>query len=65
MTAKFKKRHKKQLPLDIQDNIAKMYLKDHVYQADIAKYYKISPQLVSQIVKEAWEDPERNLDLKR
>ena len=53
MTAKFKKRHKKQLPLDIQENIAKMYLKDHVYQADIAKYYKISPQLVSQIVKEA------------
>ena len=37
-----------------------MYLVDHVFQKDIAKYYKISPALVSKLVVEAQRDPEKN-----
>ena len=37
-----------------------MYLVDHVFQKDIAKYYKISPMLVSKLVVEAQRDPEKN-----
>ena len=37
-----------------------MYLVDHVFQKDIAKYYKISPVLVSKLVVEAQRDPEKN-----
>ena len=42
-----------------------MYLEDHVYQADVANYYKVSPFLVSKLVKEAKEDQEKNNELKR
>ena len=41
-----------------------MYLDDHVFQSDIAKYYKISASLVSKLVVEAQRNPERNLALK-
>ena len=34
-----------------------MYLEDHVTQKDIAKYYKITPRLVSCLVKGAQCDP--------
>ena len=34
-----------------------MYLEDHVTQKDIAKYYKITPRLVSCLVKETQCDP--------
>ena len=34
-----------------------MYLEDLVTQKDIAKYYKITPRLVSCLVKEAQCDP--------
>ena len=34
-----------------------MYQEDHVTQKDIAKYYKITPRLVSCLVKEAQYDP--------
>ena len=60
VTAKCKKRHLKELPASIRDSIVKMYLVDHVFQADIAKYYKISPALVSRLVKEAQADPGKN-----
>ena len=33
-----------------------MYLERHVFQKDIAKYYKISPNMVSRIIKEYQED---------
>ena len=42
-----------------------MYLKQHVYQADVAKYFKISPALVSRLVKEAQENPKRIAELKK
>ena len=51
--AKCKKRHLKELPPATRDAIVKMHLVDHVYQVDIAKYYKVSPILVSRLVKEA------------
>ena len=41
-----------------------MYLDDHVFQKDIAKYYKISAALVSKLVMEAQRNPERNVALK-
>ena len=37
-----------------------MYLERHVFQKDIAKYYKISQHTVSRIVKEYQEDKEKN-----
>ena len=40
-----------------------MYLEDHVYQKDIASYYKISPALVGKLVKQAEEDPKKNTKL--
>ena len=36
-----------------------MYLVDHVMQAEIAKYYKISPALVSKLVQEFLRNPEK------
>lgn len=43
VTAKYKKRHRKELPAATRDAIVKMYLDDHVFQRDVAKYFKISP----------------------
>ena len=59
-----KKRHLKELPISTQEAIVKMYLDDHVFQKDIAKYYKISAALVSKLVMEAQRNPERNVALK-
>ena len=36
-----------------------MYIVDHIFQSDIAKYYKISPALVSKLVKEAQRNPQK------
>ena len=55
VTKSGKKRHLKELPPATREAIVKMYLEDHVFQSDIAKYYKISPILVSRLVKEAQE----------
>ena len=63
VTKKFKKRNMKELPASAREAIVKMYLQDNVYQKDIAKYYKISPVLVSRLVKEAQENPEKNKKL--
>ena len=63
VTKKFKKRHLKELPASAREAIVKMYLQDNIYQKDIAKYYKISPVLVSRLVKEAQENPEKNKKL--
>ena len=41
-----------------------MYLEDHIYQCDIAKYFKISPALVSKLVKESEKEPKKNIQLK-
>ena len=65
MKARFKKRHLKQLPVEVRENIVKMYLEDHVYQKDIAKRYRISAALVSKLVKEAQEESTRNDDLRK
>ena len=40
-----------------------MYLVDHIFQNDIAKFYKISPALVSRLVKEAQREPHKLLAL--
>ena len=56
-TKSFKKRHLKELPISTQEAIVKMYLEDHVFQSDIAKYYKISTALVGKLVKEAKQNP--------
>ena len=42
-----------------------MYLVDHVFQRDVAKYFKISPLLVSRIVNEAKRDQEKNRALRK
>ena len=55
----------KEIPLKVREGIVKMYLEDNVFQVDIAKYYKISPQLVSKLIKEAQENPEKNLALRK
>ena len=60
VTKSSKKRHMKELPPSTRDAIVKMYLVDHVFQGDIAKYFKISPMLVSRLVKEAQEQPDKN-----
>ena len=41
-----------------------MYLEDGVFQSEIAKYYQVSPTLVSRLVKEAQHDPAKNAKLK-
>ena len=50
---KSKKRHLKELPLETREAICKMYLVDGVFQKDVAKFYNISPILVSRLVKES------------
>ena len=40
-----------------------MYRDDHVFQCDIAKYYKISAALVSKLVVEAQRDPQKSIAL--
>ena len=49
----------------MREAIVKMYLEDHVFQVDIAKYFKVSPALVSRLVKEAQKDPQRNFALRK
>ena len=58
-SAHYKKRHLKDLPLETRNDIVKMYLEDGVFQKDVAKFYKISPLLVSKLVKESKTDPEK------
>ena len=41
-----------------------MYRDDHVFQCDIAKYYKISAAMVSRLVVEAQRDPKKIKALK-
>ena len=65
IVAALNKRHLKELPPTSREAIVKMYLVDHVFQKDIAEYYKISPALVSRLVKEAEEDPKKNWELQR
>ena len=64
VTAKYKKRHLKQIPPAVRDKIVSMYLDHHVFQKDIAKVFKISAAMVSRLVKEAQENPEKNENLK-
>ena len=49
-TKNFKKRHLKDLPISTRQAIVRMYLVDHVYQCEVAQYYKVSPALVSKLV---------------
>ena len=42
-----------------------MYLEDHIMQADIAKYFKITPRLVSCLVKDAQRNPDKAALLKK
>ena len=53
ISSKCKKRHLKELPISTREKIVKMYMDDHVFQCDIAKYFKVSSALVSRLVKEA------------
>ena len=57
ITKSCKKRHLKELPLSTREAIVRMYRDDHVFQCDIAKYFKISAALVSKLVVEAHRDP--------
>ena len=41
-----------------------MYLEDHVFQKDVAKYFKVSPLLVRQLVNEAKGDREQTRELR-
>ena len=61
---KSKKRLKKELPPAVRDEIVKMYLEEHVFQADIAQLFKVSKALVSRLVKEAQDDPKRSAVLR-
>jgi len=36
-----------------------MYLVDHVFQKDIALYYKVSAALVGRLIKEAQKNPQK------
>ena len=63
-SAKFKKRHQKDLPISTREAIVKMYLVDHVFQKDVAKYFKIPAALVGKLVKEAQNNPEKQQNLK-
>ena len=65
VSSKSKKRHKKELPPQVRDEIVKMYLEEHVFQADIAQLFKVSKALVSRLVKEAQEDPGRSAALRK
>ena len=49
-TKNFKKRHLKDLLISTRQAIVRMYLVDHVYQCEVAQYYKVSPALVSKLV---------------
>ncbi len=41
-----------------------MYLVDHVFQKDVAKYFKVPATLVGKLVKEAQNNPEKQQNLK-
>ena len=58
-TKSYRAQHLKEIPLSTRKAIVKMYLDDHVTQKDIAKYYKITPILVSCLVKETQCDPDK------
>ena len=65
VSSKRKKRHKKELPPAVREEIVKMYLEEHVFQSDIAQLFKVSKALVSSLVKEAQEDPGRSVALRK
>ena len=59
ITKSCRKRHLKELPIATREAIVRMYRDDHVFQCDIAKYFKISAGLVSKLVVEAHRDPQK------
>ena len=40
-----------------------MYLDKHVFQKDVASYFRISQNMVSRIVREYQDDPKKNPEL--
>ena len=63
-TKNFKKRHLKDLPISTRQAIVKMYLVDHVFQCEVALFYKVSPALVSKLVVEELRNPTKTVLLK-
>ena len=64
ITKSCRKRHLKELPIATREAIVRMYRDDHVFQCDVAKYYKVTVGLVSKLVVEAQRDPEKIKALK-
>ena len=56
---KSKKRHRKELSAAIRAEVVRLYVEEHVLQREIAKKYRISERLVSQLVVEAERFPEK------
>ena len=52
-TTRFRKRHLKELTEDEEEEIAKLYLHEFHAAKDIARQFKITPQLVGRIAKKA------------
>ena len=65
LASKCKKRHKKELPSTIRTEIVRLYTEEHIHQHEIAKLYKISKILVSRLVIEATQQPEKQQKLIR
>ena len=55
----------KDLTATTRENIVKMYLEDHMFQKEIAKYYKVSCAIVSRLCREAETDLAKNRKLKQ
>ena len=59
LTRKYKKRTLKELPPEVRKEIVRLYNEEHQLQQDIAKDFRIQPQLVFRLVKEARSEPEK------
>ena len=56
---KYKKRHRNELTSTEITNIVHCYLFEHLTQAEVARKFRISPPLVSQLVTDARRKPEK------
>ena len=59
-----KRRHLKELPSDVREEIVRQYCVENLHQKDIADKYRISRSLVGRLVKDSIEKPEKLRKLK-
>ena len=55
----YKKRQLKELSHTMREAVVHAYLKEHMFQKDVARLFRVTPALVSKLVCEAQQQPSK------